>query len=136
MDANKSCLDTGFSKKHTAPAFAASARVLAFAWPAITIVGIAWPREAKRCMSSKPDMPGMLMSVIRQEVCDAWPLRRNSSAEEYAVAFRPKAISISLIASVTDTSSSTHAMNGISGIGFFIAINHNVPLYQRERQLT
>jgi hypothetical protein len=129
MAANNLSGGTGFAKKHTAPALAALARILAFAEPPMTIVGIAWPREAKRCMSSKPDIPGMVTSVIRQAVCDAWPLRRNSSAEEYVVAIRSKAISISLIASVTDSSSSTHAMIGVSGIEVFIALNHNVPPY-------
>jgi cysteine sulfinate desulfinase/cysteine desulfurase-like protein len=41
-----------------------------------------------------------------------------------------------LIASPTDSSSSTHAMNGVSGIGVFISVDRKVSLRRCGPQFT
>src|SRR5260370_1051765 len=107
---NRTTRSKGFAKNAAAPALIARIRIFSSPCAVIKITGIAWPSSFNRDCKSRPDMPGIRMSAIRQRHSGKRPEARNSSADENALTGYPDVLSSRSSPVRTISSSSTTAI--------------------------
>src|SRR5580698_7355748 len=90
---NRTARSKGFAKNAAAPALIARIRIFSSPCAVIKIMGIAWPSSFNRDCKSRPDMPGIRMSAIRQRHSCKRPEARNSSADAKALTEYPDVLS-------------------------------------------
>src|ERR1700730_16048126 len=78
------------------------------------MVGMVLPEATRWRYSSRPVIPGICTSAIRQEVRGTWREFKNSSADAKASAVYPNDFMRPLIASRIDSSSSTTEIRGLA----------------------
>ena len=88
------------------------------------MVGIGQRSAFNLACKSRPDMPGMRMSVIRHPVSFSWPDARNSSAEANDRTVNPADLSKRCNAARNESSSSTTAT-------IFVFVNVSIRLEDR-----
>ena len=107
---NRTTRSKGFAKNAAAPALIARIRICSSPCAVIKIMGIAWPSSFNRDCKSRPDMPGIRMSAIRQRHSCMRPEARNSSADANALTGYPDVLSSRSSPVRTISSSSTTAI--------------------------
>src|SRR6266404_4937234 len=122
MACSNASLLTGLRKKPAAPARNAWRSSSSLARALRKTMGISRPISSKRRCNSKPSIPGMLTSSIRQPVSVTRPDCRKSSADAKASARRPELLRSLRVDLLTETSSSTTETSGASDVLFFASI--------------
>jgi hypothetical protein len=105
-------ISTGLVRKQTAPAFNAWVRIPSSENDVMKMSGTWHPWICKCFWSSTPLMPGIWMSVIRQELTLTWDDCKNLSADSKARVPYPSDRRSLCIASRTDASSSMIEITG------------------------
>src|SRR5580704_13453978 len=107
----------GLARNSTAPALSACIRIFVSPCAVMKIVGILQCSAFNWACSSKPDIPGIRISAIRQAVSSCWPDFRNSSADANAFEGNPTDFIMPCSALRINSSSST-----IATIFFFLSV--------------
>jgi hypothetical protein len=97
----------GFSRKPSAPLACARLRMFCSGNAVMKMVGMWVPCAIRRSRRSRPLMPGICTSAIRQELSSTRGERRKSSADSNTKATKPSDLRRLCIAARTDASSST-----------------------------
>lgn len=92
-----------------APELSACVRILGFPCAVMKMIGTRLPSATNFACSSRPVIPGILISLIKQPMWFCSPDDKNSSADANDLAFMPTEPRRSSIAARMDSSSSTMA---------------------------